>query len=340
MSLNQQRCDSVLPFKFWTERRLPVGYETFLQGIASVSGCAEDTPGAPFKNVANAQAIIASSRMRYDGAVMDQAPFLRVISRTGAGFDNIVIRDASARGVAVCIAPQSVTVATAEHAVALMLAVAKRLKWAQQRILSSDFDSTFDAFDGLELQGSVLGLVGLGRIARHVAQICAAFGMTVMGYDPYVPKQLVNESIITLMPTLESLLCKSDIVSIHVTLSAETRGLFNRQRIEQMKLGAILINTSRGAVVEERALLAALQSRHLSGAGLDVFTREPPELENQLLHRLDVVATPHVAAATPASRQASWRMAIQSAIDILQGKPPPNVVNPEAVGAPVSQPKR
>lgn len=316
-------------YRLWGERELPTKYLPLLAGAAVYVGAASATPATPLAALPGAQAIIAGARIRYDGAFLDGVPTLRVISRTGIGFDNIVLADATARGVAVCNAPDAPTISTAEHAFTLLLTVAKQIKQIEAEVKRGEPKDFFSANTGLELYNRTLGLVGLGRIGRRVARMALALEMRVTAYDPLIPAEQAAALGVELAPTLDVLLAAADIVSLHLPLTPATRHLINAARLAQMKPGAILINAARGGLVEEAALLAALERGHLQGAGLDVFDREPPAPDHPLLQRLDVVATPHIAGATIAGKDRVWQVAIQQALQVLRGERPPHLLNPE-----------
>lgn len=316
------------PFGVWFERMPPPDYARLLEGLAEIVGSASTSSDDPFTAVAEADAIIASSRLRYDADLMDRAPRLRVISRTGMGLDNISLEAATARKIAVCNVPNGPTISTAEHAFALVMATAKRLKHCEQALRAGHHDY-FSDYDGIELHGLSLGLVGLGQIGGRVAGFALALGMHVLAFDPFIESDRAAVLGVELTPTLESLLEASDIVSLHAPLTHETHRLIDAGRLAQMKPGAILINTARGSLVDEQALLDALEHGQLAGAGLDVFDPEPPEVTNKLLWRDDVIATPHVAGATGASKDRLWRDAITQALQVLRGERPPYLVNAE-----------
>lgn len=316
-------------FRVWFERALPPAYATMLAGVAQAIGPASATPESPLRALPEAQAIIAASRICYDGALMDQAPLLRVISRTGIGFDNISLPDATARGIAVCNAPDGPTISTAEHTITLMLAVAKQLKQAEGEMQRREKKDYFNDHNGLEMYGLHLGVVGLGRIGSHVAKVALALGMKVVAFDPYISSGRALEMGVEMAPTIEALLRTADIVTLHLPLTPATRHLMNSARLAQMKTGAILINAARGGLVDEAALIQALESGHLRGAGLDVFDPEPPHPDNPLLHRENVIATPHIAGATTASKDRLWQTAIMQALQVLRGERPAHLVNPE-----------
>lgn len=317
-------------YRIWFERLFPAEHTHLLEGVAIVAGSAAATPETPFIALPGSEAIVASSRIKYDGTFLDQVPTLRVISRTGIGVDNISIPDATARGIAVCNAPQAPTISTAEHAVTLMLAVSKRLKQVEQELHVGGKKDFFSDHNGLELHGCRLGLVGLGQIGSHVAKVTSALGMSVVAFDPFLAAERAAELGVELIPKLEAMLASSDIISLHAPLSDETRLLMNAERLAQMKPGAILINTARGGLVDEVALLKALESGHLRGAGLDVFQVEPPTPDHPLLQRDDVVATPHIASATRAAKKRLWSTGIRQALQVLRGERPTHLLNPTA----------
>lgn len=323
--------------RIWFERSLPSEHEHLLDGVALVAGSAAATPDTPLVALPGSHAIVASSRIAYDGALMDQVPTLRVISRTGIGVDNISIPDATERGIAVCNAPKAPTISTAEHAVTLLLAVSKQLKRITRSLRAAETRDYMTSHTGLELYDRCLGLVGIGQIGSHVAKVAAALGMKIIAFDPFVSEERAQKLGVELVSTLEALLERADVVSLHAPLSDETRDLMSAERLARMKRGAILINTARGGLIDEEALLEALQSGHLQGAGLDVFQVEPPAPDHPLLQRDDVIATPHIASGTGAAKQRLWHTGITQALQILRGERPDHLLNPsvwESAGNP------
>jgi D-3-phosphoglycerate dehydrogenase len=316
-------------FKIWFERAMPQKFAPLLKDTAIPLGPASATPDNPLSALPEADAIIASSIMMYDATVLDQARNLKIISRTGIGTDKIAIPAATERGIAVCNAPDGPTISTAEHAITLMMSVAKNIKKAEQELRAGGKKDFFGNHVGLELYQTQLGLVGLGRIGGHVAEVALALGMAVVAYDPYVSKEKAASLGVSLIQSLPDLLATSDVVSLHLPLKDQTRHLMNAERIAQMKQGAILINTSRGGLVDEVALLKALDDGHLFGAGLDVTDPEPASPDNPLLHRDDVIVTPHIASATQAGKDRLYEIAITQVLQYLRGERPANLVNPE-----------
>ena len=319
-------------YRIWFERTMPEKYAHLMTGVAQSIGAANETPQDPLINLPQAQGVVASSYISYDGDFMDKAPELRVIARTGIGINNVDVAAATARNIAVCYTPEAPTISTAEHTIALMFAVAKLLKQNEQAIAQGVDTMYFSQHNALELFDRTLGLVGLGRIGRHVAKIAAAVGMTVIGHDPFVTSEQAQAMGVQLQPALEDLLRQADVVSLHVPLMPETQHLINEARLAQMKPGAILINAARGGLVDEVALAEALDQGQLRGAGLDVFVVEPVQPDHPLLSRTNVVATPHIASATTAGKDRLWGQALTQVLQVLAGERPPHCVNPEIWG--------
>jgi D-3-phosphoglycerate dehydrogenase len=315
--------------KIWFERKLPREHAHLVEGMARPLGFAVETSSDPLAEIAEADGIVASAKVVYDGTLMDRAPALKVIARTGVGYDNISVPDATARGICVCYTPDAPTISTAEHTVALILAAAKQLKRYNRAMVAQPTADHITSYYGLELYGRRLGLVGLGRIGARVAKVAQALGMSVTAHDPFVTPARAAELDVELASTLEALLSEADVVSLHVPASPETRHMINAERLGLMKPGAYLINAARGALVDETALLHALESGRLSGAGLDVFDCEPPPADHPLLSRDDVIATPHLAGPSPAGRQRMWEGAISQALQVLRNERPVHLLNPD-----------
>jgi D-3-phosphoglycerate dehydrogenase len=317
-------------FRIWMERPFPSSQRSRIDGFAEPIGKGHAAEGVdPLDEFPRADAVIAAARIRYDGPLFDRAPNLKVITRTGIGYDNISVPDATARGIAVCNTPDGPTISTAEHAVTLMLAVAKGIKRTAAAVRTRGKIDYFGEYTGIELHNRRLGLVGFGRIGRHVAKAAQGLGMHVVCFDPFVTVEAAAASGVTRLGSVEEVLSTADVISLHLPLSAETRHFINDARLALIKKGAVLINTSRGGVIDEAALLRAIDSGHLAGVGLDVFEVEPPAGDHPLLHRENVIATPHVAAATGASKERVWTMAIDNVLQALRGERPASLVNPD-----------
>ncbi len=318
-----------MTYKIWLERSLPTKYKPLLEGKAIIIGMATDNPARPLSTIDKAQAIIAGGRLTYNAALMAQVPNLRVITRTGIGVDNIDLVEATRRGIVICNAPDAPTLSTAEHTIALIFAVAKQLKWCDRSLQQGNCPDFFNDYAGFELYQQSLGLVGLGRIGRRVATLAQGVGMEVIAFDPFVSAQAAQKIKVELCPTLGHVLKTADIISLHLPLLPQTNCMINAESLKQMKRGAILINAARGGLVDESALLNALKTGHLRGAGLDVFQSEPPAADHPLLNREDVVVTPHIAAASAAGKDRLWQTALIQTLQTLEGERPPHLVNPE-----------
>jgi D-3-phosphoglycerate dehydrogenase len=316
-------------YRIWFERDMPPYLAPMLDGVGTPIGPGTATPADLLSSIGPAEAVIASSLVTYDGSAMDRAPLLRVIARTGIGVDKVDLDAATERGIAVCNAPDAPTVSTAEHAIALMLMVAKQIPSAQAALRGGGRDF-FASHQGEELSGRTLGLAGIGRIGTRVARMAAGLDMRILAYDPYVDEATAVAAGIELVGSLDELLAGVDIVSLHLPLTDGTRHLIDGERMGWMKRGAILINTARGALVDHDALIGALELGHLAGAGLDVTDPEPLPTDHPLLHRDDVVVTPHVAAATAAGKVRLYESAVTQALQVLRGEYPNHLVNTNA----------
>lgn len=316
-------------YRIWFERGIPPIYAHLIEGQAIAVGPDRLNPDVNLIADAGAQAVVASSRVRYDGAFFDRATTVCVVSRTGIGYDNIDVAQATERGVAICVTPDAPTISTAEFAITLMLTVLRHVKPAEKMLRGKERRDFFSEYAGLEAYGLTLGLIGVGRIGSRVARMARALGMRVLAYDPFITPERAQELDIELVPTLAEALGAADVISLHVPLMPETRHLVNAETLAQMKTGAYLVNSARGGLVDEAALYNALQEGKLAGAGLDVFDPEPPPPDHPLLQLDNVVATPHIAGASMQSKDRLWEQAIMQALQILRGERPPNLLNPE-----------
>jgi len=250
-------------------------------------------------------------------------PKLRVIARTGVGFDAVDLDAATRRKIAVTITPGTNHESVAEHAFALLLGVARRIVADDRAVRAGRWDRLILT----PLRGKTLGLVGLGRIGRAMVPRARAFGMTVLAYDPIADPDFDHRAGIV-RKSLDDLLAEADVLSLHLPLTPATRDLIDDRRLALMKPSAILINTARGGLVDEAALHRALTEGRLAGAGLDVFQNEPPEPGNALLQLENVVATPHVAGIDRTAMDEMAEMAAQCVIDLSRGAwPEGKVVN-------------
>jgi len=260
--------------------------------------------------------------------VIKASPHLKVIAKHGIGVDNIDVDAASAAKIPVLISASANYESVAEHALGLMLALAKDIPRLDQRIREGHWDKT--SYRGVELFKKTLGLVGFGRIGRRVQELVAPLQMKVLVYDPFVDSPRIPPGVVR-VEKLEDLLSSADIVSLHCPLIPQTRNLIGQRELGMMKKSAWLINTARGEVVDEEALVAALQAGVIAGAGLDTLRKEPPEDFNALARAGRVVLTPHVAAGTEEAYARMGLEAAQNVLTVLEGKQPDRAcqVNPK-----------
>jgi D-3-phosphoglycerate dehydrogenase len=295
-----------------------------------LGSAADAVYSADMADLPGAYAAIVSSDPDVDGPFCDTAgPYLRVVARRGIGIDNIDLSATTERGILVVNTPEAPTESTAEHAVALLLAMAKRVVAGDMSLRGAEIGR--EQLLGTEVQGRVLGVVGFGRIGSRVAEICAeGLRMRVLCYDPYVDWAEAVRPKVEIADSLEALLAEADFVTLHTPLVPETRGLIGRPELRKMKPGAYLINASRGAVVDESALVEVLREGHLAGAALDVFDPEPPASDNPLLKMANVVATPHIGSYTGRGTRAMHMGAVRQVLQVLRGERPPYLINPGA----------
>ncbi|MDH3290559.1 MAG: phosphoglycerate dehydrogenase [Gemmatimonadota bacterium] len=252
------------------------------------------------QELARAHALLVRSDTQVTEERIARAPHLMVIGRAGTGVDNIDVDAATRRGIAVLNAAGANTVSAAEHAVALLLALVRRIPWAAASMRDGAWDRK--RFAGSELCDKQLGVVGLGRVGLRVATIARALGMTILAHDPYLPEERAADLGIELVD-LETLLATSDMVTLHVPLTDDTRHLIDRERLRLMKRGSYVVNTARGGLVDDGALLEALESGHLAGAALDVFDPEPLPGDSPMRRASGLLLTPHLAASTSEAQE-------------------------------------
>jgi glyoxylate reductase len=262
----------------------------------------------------------------FDSEVINKAQKLKIISRHGVGYDSIDVKAAREKGIHVTVTPGN-SESVAEIAFGLILAVAREIPQAHSYVKDKRWRERADrmTFVGVELSGKTLGLIGLGRIGSLVAKIGRGFNMKLLYYDVVRNRKLEKELPIEYR-SLSQLLTESDFVSIHVPLTNETRGLIGEKELKMMKRNAILVNTARGPIVNEKALYNALKDKWIAAAGLDVFEEEPINQESPLLELDNIVFTPHIAGSTREARRRCAMMAVENTIQVLQGKTPQNTV--------------
>jgi D-3-phosphoglycerate dehydrogenase len=257
-------------------------------------------PDALRAAVGDCDALIVRSETKVTAELMDAAKRLRVIGRAGVGVDNIDVAAATARGIVVMNAPDGNTITTAEHTIALLVALARSVAQANQSLKAGNWKRK--QFIGVELQGKTLGIIGLGRIGRAVAARARAFGMKIVGHDPFIAPDQARDLEIE-VATLDEVFARADFLTVHTPLTAETRGIIGPEAFKKMKKGVRVINCARGGLVDEGALYDAIKSGIVAGAALDVFEQEPPPADHPLLALDEVIATPHLGASTTEAQE-------------------------------------
>ena len=317
--------------------------ETMLEGRANILRSARTDEKALCEAAGEADGIVLRSKARITEAVLQCAPRLRAVSRTGVGYDNVDVGACTRHGVMVCYLPGINAYAVAEHTIALMLALLKQLPLMDRAVRmcgkarrdgSKGSDPALDsgaASEGWNIRGrnlpqdargKTLGILGLGRVGREVAARARAFGMDIIGYDPFVKDA---EGVAWM--EADEVVARADVLTLHLPESDETRNFMDAGRLALMKPAAYLINTSRGGVVDQGALAAALSGRRIAGAALDVFRDEPPAPDDALLALDNALLTPHIAALTEQCGAAMMREAVGQLLTALDGGMPPHVVN-------------
>lgn len=306
-SLLQTYCDC----EFWTKPERPAHEELL--------GRLKDKEG-----------LVCLLTERVGDDVLSAAPKLRMVANVAVGYDNVDVPACTRRGVIVTNTPGVLDETTADFAWALLLAVARRVVEADQYVRAGNWQGwSFDQFCGTDVWGKTLGIVGFGRIGRAVARRAAGFGMKVIYNSKTRAAEDIEKERHAEFRDLNALLGEADFVSLHVPLSAETRHMFDAPRLFRMKPTAYLINTSRGPVVDEAALVHALESKKIAGAGLDVFEQEP--FVHPGLKRPNVVLAPHLGSASNETRAKMAMVAAQNVVAFFQEQRPPNILNPEAM---------
>lgn len=281
--------------------------------------------------LASADGLILRVKGRVTESLLSRTPRLKVIARHGVGVDNVDVVAATRRRIPVCVTLGANTDAVAEHTFLLMLAVGKRLLAVNAGVRQGVWEALRgELYTGLT--GQTLGIVGMGRVGVRVAELAAAFGMHRLAYDPALcPEEIRRRGAEPV--AFPDLLRAADIVTLHAPLTAETRHLMNREAFALMKPGAILVNTSRGGVIDDHALAEAVRTGRLAGAGIDVTEPEPPAPDNPLLALEQVLITPHIAAHTEDSMRRMAVTAAEQVLMVLEGKRPTMAINPEIWGA-------
>lgn len=275
--------------------------------------------------------VVRGAEGNVSARVINAATDLKVIGRSGVGYDNVDINAATARKIPVVYTPGVNARTIAEAAVALIFTLCKKVIFWDRQLKLGNWNSRFQSQPG-DLDGATLGIIGFGRIGQMLAQLIRPFNVTILAYDPYVSYGRAKE-LETELVDLESLLQRSDFISIHAALTHETRGLINRERLRHLKPGAYLVNLARGGLIESLDVLyEALESGKLGGVGLDVFQPEPPDVSHPIFQLPNCVTSPHALGLTPRAMTKIFESMATGMAAVLDGKPPRHVVNPEVLG--------
>ncbi len=315
------------PVVLIAEKLAPSVLDVFGEDIEVRHVDGTDRP-ALLEAVADADALLVRSATKVDAEVFKASTRLKVVARAGVGLDNVEVPAATERGVMVVNAPTSNIVSAAEHAVALLLATARQIPFAHATL--QDHQWKRSKFNGVEVNGKTVGVVGLGKIGQLFAARIAAFGTTLIAYDPYVSAARAAQLGIELV-TLEELLERSDFISIHLPKTPETKGLIGAEQLAKAKRGVIIVNAARGGLVDEEALAEAVKEGQVGGAGIDVFSTEPTT-ESPLFGLPNVVVTPHLGASTTEAQDRAGTDVARSVLLALAGDFVPDAVNVQGGG--------
>ena len=273
----------------------------------------------------DAVAVMLGTWVKFSKDLIDAGPKLKVISRTGAGVDNVDINYASEKGILVLNTPNENRVSVAEHTVAMICALSKQLLFLDNKVRNGDFGAR-RLYLPTDMDGKVLGLIGCGGIARETAKKCAhAFNMTVIGYDPYLAPD--TSLGITIYPDIKEIFKQADYISLHIPYTESTKNLVDAQLLNLMKPSSFIINTARGGIINETDLYEALKNKKIAGAALDVFEAEPLPANDKLAELDNILLTPHTAALTKECTLRVAKCAAKGIVDFVQGKEPQYVYN-------------
>jgi len=318
--------------KVYITRRLPEQALALLQGKdVEFSFNPRDAPlseSSLKREVSRVDGLVCLLTEKITRAVIDSGESLKVISNIAVGYDNIDVKKATEKGIYVTNTPGVLTETTADLAWALLMAVARRIAEADRYLRSGKWKIQWNLMfmTGTDIYGKTLGIMGLGRIGQAIARRAKGFNMRILYYDEKRSPELESELGVK-FADVDAVFRESDFVTVHVPLTEKTRNFVGEKQLNLMKKTAILVNTSRGPVVDEKALYKALKMGKIGGAGLDVFQKEPIEMSNPLVKLNNVVLLPHIGSASTETRTKMAVMAVENATAALEGKVPPNLVN-------------
>lgn len=307
-----------------TQAVCPEGLQ-MLDGVADIYVADNQDPNNYLDEMQDADALIVRIA-KCDGHAIENSPNLKVIGRTGVGYDSVDVKTATAQGIPVVITPGANNRSVAEHAVAMMFALSKNLVEAQQEMCKGNWEIR-GAKKAFELEGKTVGILGLGAIGRETAKICEGCRMKVAAYDPFLSKEQVEGYGAVYYENYEDLLKVSDVVSIHVPLTDETKNMISKKQLAEMKKTALIINCSRGGIINETDLVEALKVGEIAGAGTDVFCSEPPKTDDPLLNCPNLIVSPHSAAQTREAVIKMAQMCIKGCLAVAEGKKWPFVAD-------------
>jgi len=314
--------------KVLVDRPLHPDAFSLLSANAEVLGIYDDDRTKIEEALKVADGVICSAALRMFEPEIALAGSLKVIGRPGVGYDSVDVVSSSRAGIPLVYTPDGPTESVAEHVILMMLMAAKRINTVQKAFKEKGDFGIRTRVTGTELLGKTLGLIGFGRIGRRTAEIASkGLGMNILVHDPFIGS--FDDEAINAAESLEQLLETSDIISVHIPFSEENRNLIGTKEFSMMKPEAVFINTARGGVVDEAALIDAIEAGAIASAGLDVYQKEPPEKDNPLLKFENVIATPHLSSFTDDGKRKMGMMVVEGVLDVLSGKKPQFIVNPE-----------
>ena len=315
-----------------TQAVCPEGMK-LLDGVANVYVANDRDPNNYLDQMADADALIVRIAT-CDGHAIANSPNLKVIGRTGVGYDSVDVAEATKRGIPVVITTGANNRSVAEHAVAMMFALSKNLVEGQVEMCAGNWEIR-GAGKAFELEGKTVGVIGLGAIGRETAKICQGCGMKVAGYDPFMSREKVEALGAEYFEDYRQLLRAADIVTIHVPLTDQTRDMIGREELAMMKSTALLINCSRGGIINEADLVQALKDGVIAGAGTDVYCNEPPKPGDPLLNCPNLVVSPHSAAQTREAVIKMAQMCVNGCLAVCRGEKWPYVADPKVYEHPI-----
>lgn len=303
-----------------------------LDGIADIYVADNPDPNNYLDEMKDADALIVRIA-KCDESAITNSPNLKVIGRTGVGYDTVDVEKATQQGIPVVITPGANNRSVAEHAVALIFSLAKNLFEGQTEMTAGNWEVR-GLKKAFELEGKTVGIIGLGAIGRETAKICRGIGMNIAGYDPFLKQEDIEKMGMEYFEDYRKLLESCDVVSVHVPLTKETENMISKKELATMKKTALLINTSRGGIVNERDLMEALKKGTIAGAGFDAFRNEPLEADDPLLNCPNLVISPHSAAQTREAVIKMAKLCIKGCLAVTNGKKWPYVADPTVYSHP------